>query len=38
LDEAEDRVVPMLRQLGLEVLEARAQRIAYEVPPPAAGL
>lgn len=34
LDDAEERVVPMLRQLGQEVLEARAQRIATEVPPP----
>lgn len=35
LDEAEERVAPMLRQLGVEVLEARAQRIAAEAPAPA---
>jgi hypothetical protein len=34
LDEAEERVAPMLRQLGVEVLEARAQRIAAEAPAP----
>lgn len=34
LDEAEERVGPMLRQLGVEVLEARAQRIAAEAPVP----
>lgn len=34
LDEAEQRVVPLLRKLGLEVLESRARRIAAEVPPP----
>lgn len=34
LDEAEERVAPLLRQLGLEVMEARAQRIAAEARPP----
>lgn len=34
LDEAEERVAPLLRQLGVEVMEARAQRIAAEAPGP----
>lgn len=34
LDEAEERVVPLVRKLGVEVLSARARRIAAEVPAP----
>ena len=34
LDEAGERVAPLLRQLGVEVMEARAQRIAAEAPGP----
>jgi hypothetical protein len=34
LDEAEERVAPLLRQLGVDVLAARAQRIADEAPAP----
>jgi hypothetical protein len=36
LDEAEERVAPLLRQLGVEVMEARAERIAAEASPPGA--
>jgi len=34
LDDAEERVVPLVRKLGAEVLTARARRIASEVPAP----
>jgi hypothetical protein len=34
LDEVEDRVVVMLRQLGVEVLRAQAERMAAEASPP----
>jgi hypothetical protein len=34
LDEAEERVVPLVRKFGAEVLAARARRIAGEAPAP----
>jgi hypothetical protein len=34
LDDAEERVVPLVRKLGAEVLAARARRIAQEAPAP----
>jgi len=34
LSEAEDRVVPMIRELGQEVMEARAHRVEAQVPRP----
>lgn len=35
MDDVEDRVIVMLRQLGQEVLRAQAERMAAEAPPPA---
>jgi hypothetical protein len=35
LDDVEDRIVPLLRQFGADLIAARATRIAQEVPAPA---
>jgi hypothetical protein len=35
MDEAEERIVPLVRKLGAEALAARARRVAAEVSAPA---